>query len=147
MVMTGGCRCGVLRYELESDGLPLTYACHCLDCQTWSGSAFALHAMIPEGSITISGEARRLRLPVGAEAMPSEHIGCAACLTRIANSNDALPGFLVLRVGTLDRSSEVTPAAHIWVSRAQPWVSIGKDVPCFGETPTPEAFASAIAGP
>lgn len=144
MTITGGCRCGSVRYEVAGDSVPLTYACHCLDCQTWSGSAFALHAMIPEGAIAISGEVNRYRLPAGSEAMPSEHIGCAACLTRIANTNEAIPGLVVLRVGTLDRSSEVVPAAHIWVSRAQPWIVIGQEIPRFDKTPTPEAFVAAL---
>jgi len=33
----GGCRCGAVRYKLALDALPRTYACHCRDCQTWSG--------------------------------------------------------------------------------------------------------------
>ncbi|MBX7535172.1 GFA family protein [Qipengyuania sp. GH1] len=146
MTFAGGCRCGAVRYELDSEELPLTYACHCLDCQTWSGSGFLLHAMVPEDTLKISGEAVRLRLPADAEAMPSEHIGCAACLTRIANTNSAIPGMAVLKVGTLDRSNEVTPAAHIWMSRAQPWITLDENTPIFEETPSPEAFAEAIAG-
>lgn len=145
MSMTGGCRCGAVRYELAGDGLPLIYACHCLDCQTWSGSAFVLHAMVPEASIELSGDVTRVRLARGSETMPSEHIGCAACLTRIANINSAIPGLVVLKVGTLDRSNEAVPAVHIWISRAQSWVVFG-DTPCFDKTPTPQAFAEAAAG-
>lgn len=146
MTITGGCRCGEVRYELVSDELPQSYACHCLDCQTWSGSAFMLHAMVPEEALKIRGEAVRLRLQDGTEAMPSEHIGCTSCLTRIANTNSAIPGVAVLKMGTLDRSKEVVPAAHIWVSRAQPWIVLDEDAPSFDETPSPQAFASAIAG-
>ena len=31
--ITGGCRCGQLRYRLVQDGLLLNYFCHCLDCR------------------------------------------------------------------------------------------------------------------
>ncbi|HXH45396.1 MAG TPA: GFA family protein [Bradyrhizobium sp.] len=127
------------------DDLPLTYACHCLDCQSWSGSAFGLHAMVPESSITLQGNASHFRLPVGVESMPSDHIGCASCFTRIANRNSAVPEMLVLRVGTLERSNEVAPAAHIWTKRKQAWIRIEADVPSFDETPTPQAFAAALA--
>jgi hypothetical protein len=146
MTLTGGCRCGEVRYELVGDGLPLSYACHCLDCQTWSGSAFVLHAMVPEEALEIPGKPVRLRLPGGIEAMPSEHIGCERCLTRIANTNRAIPGMAVLKMGTLDRSNEVVPAAHIWVSRAQPWIVFEGDAPCFDGTPSPQAFADAVLG-
>ena len=47
----GGCRCGAVRYKLALDTLPLTYACHCLDCQTWSGSAFSQQTFVPEAAL------------------------------------------------------------------------------------------------
>ncbi|MFW2829546.1 GFA family protein [Sphingomonas sp. ID0503] len=146
MSFEGGCRCGAVRYELAVDDLPLTYACHCVDCQTWSGSAFALHAIVAEDALTISDSAHAFRLPEGQEVMSSDHIGCAACLTRIANRNPALPSLLVLRVGTLDRSSEVAPAMHIWIRQKQPWLTIGNDTPSFEVSPTPQEFAAALAG-
>lgn len=146
MPITGGCRCGKVCYELPMDELPLTYACHCLDCQTWSGSAFVLHAMVPEASIAMAGDVSQLRLPEGAEMMPSEHIGCACCFTRIGNRNRALPGMLVLRIGTLDRSSEASPAVHIWTKRKQAWIALTEGTPAFAQSPTPQEFAAAVAG-
>ena len=36
----GGCACGACRYELH--GTPMiVHACHCTDCQQFSGSVFA----------------------------------------------------------------------------------------------------------
>ena len=40
--MTGGCSCGAIRYQIASFPL-LLYTCNCTDCQTRSGSAFALN--------------------------------------------------------------------------------------------------------
>lgn len=142
MPVTGGCRCGTVRYTIDLETLPLSYACHCRDCQTWSGGALALHALLPEMLMTISGNAADFRIGAD-EAMASEHIGCPACMTRIANRNSAVPGMVILRAGTLDRSDEITPAAHIWTSRKQPWLDIG-DAPHFAETPSPEQFAKAL---
>ena len=51
----GGCRCGAVRYELALDALPSTYVCHCLDCQTWSGSAFSQQTFLPEAALTVTG--------------------------------------------------------------------------------------------
>ena len=45
--MTGGCRCGAVRYTLAVDALPKAYACHCHQCQKWTGSAFSLQALVP----------------------------------------------------------------------------------------------------
>ena len=142
MPVTGGCRCGTLRYTIDLETLPPSYACHCRDCQTWSGSAFALHALLPDTLLTLSGEAADFRIDAD-EAMASTHIGCPACMTRIANRNAAVPGMVIVRAGTLDRSDEIVPVAHIWTSRKQPWLDIG-DAPHFAETPSPAQFAEAL---
>jgi hypothetical protein len=41
--------------HLALDALPATYACHCRDCQTWSGSAFSLNTFVPEDALSASG--------------------------------------------------------------------------------------------
>ena len=38
-VITGGCLCGEVRYELNGPPLDMG-TCHCRNCQRWSGSAF-----------------------------------------------------------------------------------------------------------
>ena len=76
--------------------------------------------------------------------MPSDRIGCAACLTRIATRNPALPSMIVLRVGTLDRSDEVEPALHIWTRRKQAWLKIDEAIPTFDASPAPAEFAAAV---
>ncbi|MGY2734673.1 hypothetical protein ACVWYO_002347 [Sphingomonas sp. UYP23] len=143
MTITGGCRCGAIRYTIALESVPLSYACHCRDCQTWSGSAFALHAMLPDALLEISGDAAPFQVD-GMETMASEHIGCATCFTRIANSNSAAPGMVILRAGTLDRSDEIAPAVHIWTKRKQPWLDIPDGTPTFAETPSPQDFAEAL---
>ncbi|MET0239455.1 MAG: GFA family protein [Sphingobium sp.] len=142
MSLTGGCRCGEVRYAIELEGLPTSYACHCRDCQTWSGSAFALHSLLPENLLTLSGDPVDFQLRAD-ETMASIHIGCPVCMTRIANRNAAVPGMIIVRAGTLDRSDEIVPAAHIWTRRKQPWVNIGNS-PDFAETPSHEQFAKAL---
>jgi hypothetical protein len=144
MPITGGCRCGKIRYMLDLEALPLVYACHCRDCQTWSGSGFALHAMMPERLLALDPEAHRFRVGE-VEQMTSEHLGCAHCMTRVANRNSAVPNMIILRAGTLDRSDEIVPAIHIWTSRAQPWVVLPDRTPAFEKTPTPEQFQAALA--
>jgi len=61
-MIEGGCRCGAVRYRLASTQLPRAYACHCLDCQTWSGSAFSLNALLPEDGFSVSGRTQLFEL-------------------------------------------------------------------------------------
>ncbi|MEP7210510.1 MAG: GFA family protein [Alphaproteobacteria bacterium] len=52
----GSCRCGPIRYRVAIDRQPPAYACHCHDCQTWSGSAFSMQFIAPEAALEVVGE-------------------------------------------------------------------------------------------
>ncbi|WP_426131939.1 GFA family protein [Pseudomonas sp. DWP1b1] len=142
MIFTGQCRCAAVTYQLELPTLPAIYACHCRHCQTWSGSAFALHALLPADALTVEGPLTEYAYDM--EGQHSTHQLCARCHTRISNTTSAAPGLRVLRVGTLHDSPALAPAAHIWVSRKQPWLLLPDGVPCWPQSPTPEAFALAL---
>lgn len=140
MSLKGACRCGALSYELALRGLPAVYACHCLDCQTWSSSAFGLHALVPAGSLKLEGSSIAYAPVEG-----TEHHLCPRCHTRIYNTNERVPGLAILRAGTLTDSARLRPVAHIWTCRKQAWLQIPEHVPQFEEDPTPEQFARAAA--
>ena len=129
----GGCRCGAVRYELALDALPTTYACHCLDCQTWSGSAFSQQTFVPEAALAVTGP-----VAVYAFTTPSGNTStqrmCGVCHTRIYNTNSARPNVAVVRSGTLDRSDELRVVAHIWVKRKQRWLTLPEGVPTWPES-------------
>ena len=114
MIIGGGCRCGAVRYMLAMDALPTTYACHCTDCQTWSGSAFSQQAVVPESAIEASGPITIYELTSPSGRVSRQRM-CSVCHTRIFNTNSARPGVAVVRAGTLDRSNELFVIAHIWM--------------------------------
>ena len=60
---------------------------------------------------------------------------CGKCGTRLFHVSSRSPDIATLKLGTLDDTSEVRPASHLWVSRKQPWVQLDPDVPCFAEQP------------
>lgn len=128
----GGCRCGAVRYSFVGEALPRTYACHCRDCQTWSGSAFSQQILLPGAALRSTGP-----LVVYEPGNPSGPVSlqriCGVCQTRVYNTNSARPGVVVVRAGTLDRSDELDVAAHIWVKRKQPWLQLPKGVPTWRE--------------
>jgi len=142
MPITGSCRCNAVTYQLRVDALPDSYVCHCLDCQTWSGSAFAEHALLPEKLIALEGETTTYARD--SNGFVSEQIICKICHTRIYNRNSAVPGMIVLRAGTLTASDRLAPMAHIWVKRKQDWVVIPAGIPAWPESPTPTEFGEAL---
>ena len=141
--LTGGCRCGATRYSLALDAMPPVYCCHCLDCQSWSGSAFSEQALIRADAITVSGPVVDYRITNASGAESHQRL-CGVCHARIYNTNSARPGIAVVRAGTLDASDTLTPRAHIWVKRKQPWVTIADDVPTFAENAPPAEFIAIM---
>jgi hypothetical protein len=127
-VTTGRCVCGELRYSL--DDLPLfTHACHCLDCQRRTGTAFAMTTIVMRRDLRITHGVTSAK-----QTSPrSTTYGCATCNTTIYVASTAFPSTIVLRPGTLDDSTVATPRAHVWVRRKQAWLMLPEDVPQFEE--------------
>ncbi|HUO89276.1 MAG TPA: GFA family protein, partial [Rhizomicrobium sp.] len=107
----GGCRCGAVRYKVKADRLPNVYACHCRDCQTWSGSAFSLQFIVPEDALDVTGEPHLYERTSDDGERISRQRGCTKCITRVYNTNTRRPGMAVVRAGTLDRSDELAIVA------------------------------------
>ncbi len=145
MTIEGGCRCGAVRYTLALDHLPPTYACHCLECQTWSGSAFSQQALLAEGAIAVTGPVVLYERTTGDRT--SFQRMCGICHTRIYNTNTRRPGVAVVRAGTLDDSHLLDVVAHIWTKRKQPWLTLPEGVPAWLESaPAGHLFAALRGG-
>jgi hypothetical protein len=144
MAIEGGCRCGAVRYRLTVDAMPPVYCCHCLTCQTWSGTAFTEQALIGDGQIEVIAGEPEIYVNITASGAESVQRLCGTCHTRLWNTNSARPGVAVVRAGTLDASAELSPRAHIWTKRMQPWLVIGDGVPSWPENAPPGDFVAAL---
>ncbi|MBV9903653.1 MAG: GFA family protein [Alphaproteobacteria bacterium] len=144
--LEGGCRCGAVRYAVKADKLPNAYACHCLDCQTWSGSAFSLQFIVPENALTITGAPHLYERTTGegSEQRTSHQRGCAQCMTRVYNTNTRRPGLAVVRAGTLDRSNDLTIVAHIWTKRKLSGIDMPAGTPTWPEGAPPADFMAVL---
>ena len=142
----GGCRCGRIRYRARLDSLPNVYACHCRDCQTWSGSAFSVQFIVAEDRFDVTGAPQLFELPTPDGTRISRQWACPVCFTRIYNTNTRRPGMAVVRAGTLDRSDELKIVAHIWASRKLAGIDIPDGIPSWPEGAPPADFMAALAG-
>ncbi|BCW87463.1 hypothetical protein sos41_05920 [Alphaproteobacteria bacterium SO-S41] len=140
----GGCRCGAVRYAIPGPDLPRTYACHCLTCQTWTGSAFSLQCVVPEAALEVTGTPHLYERVSDDGARLSRQRGCAQCMTRVYNTNSARPGMAVIRAGTLDRSDELKIVAHIWAKRKLDGIEIPAGIPAWPEGAPPAEFMAAM---
>jgi len=141
--LSGGCLCGAVRYT-AAGRLDRSYACHCTDCQIRSGSAFAIMLPVPEAGFAVSGET--LAVPQReAHGVEATLHSCPKCLTRLFTRNPLWKGLVILRAGTLERSSEIVPAFHIWVRSRQPWIVLPADRPRFDTQPaTPDEWRALL---
>ena len=141
----GGCRCGQFRYRVTGEKLPNAYACHCRDCQTWSGSAFSVQIILPEDRFASTGETLLYERTSPESGRTSRQRFCPVCYTRLYNTNSARPGFVTVRGGTLDRSDELNIVAHIWTKRKMKGIAIPDDLPCWPENAPPTEFIAALS--
>lgn len=128
----GGCRCGAVRFTLALEALPRTYACHCRDCQTWTGSAFSQQTFLPTAALRLTGDLAVYEFTTPSGNTSTQRM-CPICHTRVYNTSGARPGVVVVRAGTLDRSDELDIVAHIWVKRKQAWLRLPQGVAAWPE--------------
>jgi hypothetical protein len=135
--MTGGCSCGAIRYEIASFPL-LLYSCNCTDCQTRSGSAFALNMPVAtSGFHIVQGEPKAWR-HVSPSGVPVVSWFCGDCSTRLYGERAGRAESVNVRAGTLDDTSWLVPVGHFFTrsESAQGWVQPVAGATCFETQPS-----------
>lgn len=130
MALSGGCICGEVRYEIADEPL-FVHACHCGDCQRFSGSAFVVLLGVEKAKLSTNGVLSKVTNPTPSGAGYDAH-GCSRCMTIIWNKYHfvELP-IVAVRGGTLDDPSLAPPNYHIFTRSKQPWFELPKGVKTF----------------
>ncbi len=138
---TGGCQCGAVRYRLCGEPLML-YACHCTDCQKQSASAFGLSLIVATGDLEFTAGSDQLRRweTRGEDGTLKPGYFCSNCGTRLYHGDLETDRQVSIKGGSLDRTDDLEPVAHIWLRSAQPWIRIDRSTSaCFDTEPDDEA--------
>jgi hypothetical protein len=130
-MVSGGCLCGKVRYELTGPQLFGGF-CYCLDCRKQSGSHSASMA-VPEAALKITGETCEYST-MGDSGNPVTRVFCPTCGSAII-SKGARAGVVMLKAGTLDDPEGFKPMASIYTSRAPSWDPPRPGLPAFPEMP------------
>jgi hypothetical protein len=119
-MITGGCLCGRVRFEVD-DVIALTH-CHCTICRKVSGAAFATYAHVA---------AAKFRLVAGEndiaqyESSPgSFRKFCRVCGSSVPGKASYLTT-VSIPAGLLDDDPGVRPILHTFVTSKAPWWGIG----------------------
>jgi hypothetical protein len=119
--MTGGCLCGQVRYSISAE--PVAQAvCHCSDCQHQTGSPFTVFFGVPSEAFEVEGEDVRSYATKGDDhGGETERYFCSNCGAPIFSRSPLAPDVTLIKAGSLDDASWLTPMAEFFTSSAQPW--------------------------
>ena len=128
--LEGSCFCKSVRFRLTQHPM-FVHCCHCLNCQSQTGSAFVLNALIETDRIEmISGELEITTVESGS-GKPHDIYRCSVCRTAVWSDYGRRPGIRFVRLGTLDDPSVLSPDVHIFTRSKLPWVRLPEGVPSF----------------
>lgn len=135
MKVTGRCHCAKISYEADVDPKAVQI-CHCLDCQTLTGSAFRVTLPVSPEKFRLVKGSPKIYIKVADSGSRRGHAFCGDCGAPVYRlPTDNTPTYS-LRIGGLDQRAELgPPLRQIWVKRRLPWVTgIGEVAEIFAQT-------------
>ena len=128
MSAAGGCLCGAVRYRVRGPMREIL-VCHCVDCRRWAGRAWAATAA-PTDELDVEGEDALAWVESPRSAQSASRGFCSRCGASLFYRAPASERTSVA-VGSLDDSSRLRVAAHIWVEQAADWERPPDGIPVF----------------
>jgi len=131
--LTGGCQCGRIRYSLSAKPL-VFYLCHCTECQRHTSSAFGESLRFKREDMDVTpGLVSVSRMSESGKQRQGWF--CPDCGVRIWHGTNG-SAEINIKAGTLDDTSWLIPAGHIWCSSKQPFMHISDDELIYDAQPT-----------
>ena len=132
MMLTGGCRCGAVRYQAEVEDPSRHGLCHCADCRRSTGAPAVAWLAVPKDTFAvIQGEATRWDGDNGAE-----RYFCGTCGTSLYYFNEAvLPGIADIQSATLDDPDAYPPTAQLQCAERLGYMTRLNTIPEFERWP------------
>jgi hypothetical protein len=127
MTITGGCRCGAVRYTIEAEPM-FTRHCWCRDCQFIGAGAGTVNVFFASDALKVEGEvADYVSLADSGNTMHRQF--CAVCGTPLFTQSEARRQYIGVRAGTLDDLELGKPQMSIWTASAPTWAVFVPDAP------------------
>ena len=108
------------------------HCCHCSCCQTETGSAFVLNALIESARVeTLQGAPEAVLIPTES-GLGQQVWRCPDCRVALWSTyGGAVDVLRFVRIGTLDTPAALPPDVHIYTRSKLPWVQLPAGVPAF----------------
>jgi len=138
--ISGGCQCEQVRFQLKAPPV-VFYICHCTSCQKQSSSAFGQSLRVNCADLEVFGDLKNVGKTADSGATMKYEF-CPDCGTRLFHSRSAYAKTLNIKAGSLDDTSWLKPAGHIWTTSKQNWFEIPKNALAYEKQP--ESFDALV---
>jgi hypothetical protein len=135
MVVTGGCLCKAVRYEIAAEPIAAR-TCWCRLCQYIGAGSATVNAAFHKSAITISGALRDYRSVADSGSVMHRRF-CPQCGTHLFSEAEPRPHLIFVRAGTLDNPEIARPVATIWAAEAPSWACFDESIPRIEGQPPP----------
>jgi ketosteroid isomerase-like protein len=130
-MLTGGCLCGTVRFEIDGSIGPIT-CCHCSRCRRASGSGYTAAAAVDADAFRVIAGADEV---IEYESSPhNRRAFCSRCGSQLYGRHDDY-SVVRVRAGGLDDDPGSRVAAHFMMDSKAPWLEGDDDVEEFAEFP------------
>ncbi len=131
MELTGGCRCGAVRYAVTGKPKHVS-VCYCADCRRSAGAPMVSWAAYAEADFTLA-QGEPVTFNSSGTAMRSF---CGTCGTGLYYRNATfLPGIVDIQSATLDDPESLPPHIQIQVADRLHWMEGLHALPAFERYP------------
>jgi hypothetical protein len=137
MLITGGCLCRAIRYEIAAAPI-VTRVCWCRLCQFIGAGSGTVNTCFPSAALTLHGEPRSYRSVADSGNVMFRRF-CLTCGTHLFSAAESRPHLVFVRAGTLDDPELARPSSTIWTSQAPSWACIDETLPQVERQPPPAA--------
>src|SRR6185369_4823613 len=100
MTITGGCRCGAVRYSIASKPLFARH-CWCRDCQHIGAGSGTVNVLFPSETVEAEGEPADYQSQAYSGTLMHRQF-CPSCGTPVFAQANTRPQYIGVRAGTLD---------------------------------------------
>lgn len=144
MARQGGCMCGAVRYEINSD-VDEAGACHCGMCRKFSGGVY-LAVKVPAGGMTFESEES---LGVFTSSAWAERGFCKRCGSSLfyrLTAPGPMQGEMHVGLGSLDDANGVPLTGEIFIDRKPDGYEFAGDTDKMTEAEIMAMFAESAPG-
>ncbi len=128
MAITGGCRCGAVRYSIDVEAPVAVRQCWCRDCQYFACGGATVNAIFRAETLAVSGLLTDFASAADSGSAMHRRF-CPQCGVQVFSGAEQRPQVVIVRVGTLDDPSIAGPQSIIWTKSAPKWACFDPELP------------------